>query len=187
MPRPCMRWCAGSISATATCKRARSAATPTYRCGRKGSDKLGTRCEIKNLNSFRFLERAIEFEARRQIEILEDGGEIVQETRLYDPDRDETRSMRSKEDAQDYRYFPDPDLLPLEVMKPGSPGRSDSARAAAAMRERLPADFGLLAYEAAVLTANREMASYFEELVDACRRHAQARGQLGDGGTERCA
>jgi len=80
-----------------------------------GSDKLGTRCEIKNLNSFRFLERAIEFEARRQIQILEDGGKIEQETRLYDADRDETRSMRTKEDAHDYRYFPDPDLLPVEV------------------------------------------------------------------------
>ena len=81
----------------------------------QGSDKLGTRCEIKNLNSFRFLEKAIDYEARRQIEILEDGGTIQQQTRLYDPDRDETRAMRSKEDAQDYRYFPDPDLLPLEI------------------------------------------------------------------------
>ena len=82
-----------------------------------GDSKLGTRCEIKNLNSFRFMEQAIEFEARRQIEILEDGGSIVQETRLYDPDKDETRSMRSKEDAQDYRYFPDPDLLPLVITR----------------------------------------------------------------------
>jgi aspartyl-tRNA(Asn)/glutamyl-tRNA(Gln) amidotransferase subunit B len=81
----------------------------------RGETKLGTRCEIKNLNSFRFLERAIEYEARRQIEVLEGGGRIVQETRLYDPDRDETRSMRTKEDAHDYRYFPDPDLLPLAV------------------------------------------------------------------------
>src|SRR6478736_6771982 len=80
---------------------------------RIGDKKLGTRCEIKNLNSFRFMERAIEFEARRQIELLEDGKSVVQETRLYDPERDETRSMRTKEDAQDYRYFPDPDLLPL--------------------------------------------------------------------------
>ena len=80
-----------------------------------GSDKLGTRCEIKNLNSFRFMEQAIEFEVRRQIELIEDGGKVVQETRLYDPDKDETRPMRSKEDAMDYRYFPDPDLLPLEV------------------------------------------------------------------------
>ena len=80
-----------------------------------GSDTLGTRCEIKNLNSFRFLQQAIEFEVRRQIELIEDGGTVVQETRLYDPDRDETRSMRSKEDAQDYRYFPDPDLPPLAI------------------------------------------------------------------------
>src|SRR3954465_12974525 len=82
---------------------------------RSGDTKLGTRCEIKNLNSFRFMEQAIEYEAKRQIEILEDGGKIEQQTRLYDPDRNETRSMRSKEDAQDYRYFPDPDLLPLVV------------------------------------------------------------------------
>ena len=80
-----------------------------------GDGKLGTRCEIKNLNSFRFMEQAIEFEARRQIEILEDGGSIQQQTRLYDPDKNETRSMRTKEDAQDYRYFPDPDLLPLVI------------------------------------------------------------------------
>jgi len=82
---------------------------------RLGDTKLGTRCEIKNLNSFRFMERAIEFEARRQIDLLEEGGSVAQETRLYDPDRDETRSMRTKEDAHDYRYFPDPDLLPLVV------------------------------------------------------------------------
>ena len=92
----------------------------SFRCDanvsvRRTGEPLGTRCEIKNLNSFRFLERAIEYEVRRQIEILEDGGRIVQETRLYDPDRDETRSMRTKEDAHDYRYFPDPDLLPLAI------------------------------------------------------------------------
>src|SRR3982751_611219 len=92
----------------------------SFRCDanvsvRRPGEKLGTRCEIKNLNSFRFMERAIEFEAKRQIELLEDGGKVVQETRLFDPDRGETRSMRSKEDAQDYRYFPDPDLLPLEI------------------------------------------------------------------------
>jgi aspartyl-tRNA(Asn)/glutamyl-tRNA(Gln) amidotransferase subunit B len=80
-----------------------------------GETKFGTRCEIKNLNSFRFLEKAIEFEVRRQIELIEDGGTVVQETRLYDPDRNETRSMRSKEDAMDYRYFPDPDLPPLTI------------------------------------------------------------------------
>ncbi len=92
----------------------------SFRCDanvsvRRPGAPLGTRCEIKNLNSFRFLERAIEFEAKRQIEILEDGGKVVQETRLYDPDKDETRSMRTKEEAHDYRYFPDPDLLPLEI------------------------------------------------------------------------
>ena len=92
----------------------------SFRCDanvsvRRAGEKLGTRCEIKNLNSFRFMEQAIEFEAARQIEILEAGGRVEQETRLYDPERNETRSMRSKEDAQDYRYFPDPDLLPLVV------------------------------------------------------------------------
>src|SRR5512140_2578688 len=92
----------------------------SFRCDanvsvRRPGEPLGTRCEIKNLNSFRFLEKAIEYEVRRQVELIEDGGKVVQETRLFDPDRGETRSMRSKEDAQDYRYFPDPDLLPLEI------------------------------------------------------------------------
>jgi len=131
-----------------------------------GSETLGTRCEIKNLNSFRFLERAIEFEVRRQIEVLEDGGRIVQETRLYDPDRDETRPMRSKEDAMDYRYFPDPDLLPLEV----EPQMLQAIRSAMpelprAMRERFMHDFGLSAYDAALLTASRELASYYETVA----------------------
>ena len=92
----------------------------SFRCDanvsvRRPGEPLGTRCEIKNLNSFRFLEQAIEFEVRRQVELIEDGGKVVQETRLFDPDRGETRPMRSKEDAHDYRYFPDPDLLPLEI------------------------------------------------------------------------
>ncbi|HXV07967.1 MAG TPA: Asp-tRNA(Asn)/Glu-tRNA(Gln) amidotransferase subunit GatB [Burkholderiales bacterium] len=133
-----------------------------------GSDRLGTRCEIKNLNSFRFLERAILFEARRQIEILEDGGAVRQETRLYDPERDETRSMRSKEDAPDYRYFPDPDLLPLAV----SDAWIAEVRAALpelpeAMRERFVREHGLPAYDAGLLTADREIAAYFEALVRA--------------------
>src|SRR4051812_27028450 len=104
---------------------------------RRHGQPLGTRCEIKNLNSFRFLERAIEYEARRQVELIEDGGRVVQETRLFDPDRGETRPMRSKEDAQDYRYFPDPDLLPLEVtaswvdsVKGGMPALPREMRAA---------------------------------------------------------
>jgi aspartyl-tRNA(Asn)/glutamyl-tRNA(Gln) amidotransferase subunit B len=132
----------------------------------RGSEKLGTRCEIKNLNSFRFLERAIEHEAERQIGILEDGGHVVQETRLYDPDRDETRSMRSKEDAQDYRYFPDPDLLPLEISEAWiDEVRSGLPELPEARRERFVAQFGLTPYDAEVLTASREMADYFDALV----------------------
>jgi aspartyl-tRNA(Asn)/glutamyl-tRNA(Gln) amidotransferase subunit B len=132
----------------------------------RGSTQLGTRCEIKNLNSFRFLERAIVYEARRQIEVLEDGGRIAQQTRLYDPERDETRSMRSKEDAQDYRYFPDPDLLPLRVSADWI-GAIEAAlpELPQARRERYVRDLGLPAYDASVLTANREISSYFEDLV----------------------
>jgi aspartyl-tRNA(Asn)/glutamyl-tRNA(Gln) amidotransferase subunit B len=133
-----------------------------------GVETLGTRCEIKNLNSFRFMEKAIDYEVRRQIEILEDGGRIVQETRLYDPDRDETRSMRSKEEANDYRYFPDPDLLPLVVGE----AFLDQARATMpelpqAMRERFMRDQGLPAYDADILTTSRELAAYFEDTVSA--------------------
>src|SRR5690349_15135949 len=112
-----------------------------------GETKLGTRCEIKNLNSFRFLEKAIEHETRRQIELIEDGGRVVQETRLYDPDRDETRSMRSKEDAQDYRYFPDPDLPPLVVSDAEIDGvRSSLPELPEARRERFVREYGLPAY-----------------------------------------
>jgi aspartyl-tRNA(Asn)/glutamyl-tRNA(Gln) amidotransferase subunit B len=135
---------------------------------RRGEQKFGTRCEIKNLNSFRFLEQAIEFEMARQIEILEDGGTIVQETRLYDPDRGETRAMRSKEDAQDYRYFPDPDLLPLEI----PPSWIEDVRAAMpelpeARRQRFVSTLGLSDYDAAALTSSREMADWYEALVRA--------------------
>jgi len=126
-----------------------------------GSDKLGTRCEIKNLNSFRFLERAIEFEVKRQIEVLEDGGKIAQETRLYDVERDETRSMRIKEDAHDYRYFPDPDLLPLEVsekwineIKASMPELPETKRHA------FISQYGLTPSQAAQLTATSEISSY---------------------------
>ncbi len=131
-----------------------------------GQQAFGTRCEIKNLNSFRFLERAIEHEVRRQIALIEDGGKVVQETRLYDPDRDETRSMRSKEDAHDYRYFPDPDLPPL-VIEPAwvEALRAELPELPAAMRERLVAAHGLSAYDAATLTASRPMADYFEAVV----------------------
>ncbi|HKU46002.1 MAG TPA: Asp-tRNA(Asn)/Glu-tRNA(Gln) amidotransferase subunit GatB [Burkholderiales bacterium] len=145
----------------------------SFRCDanvsvRKPGESLGTRCEIKNLNSFRFMERAIEFEARRQIELLEEGGKVVQETRLYDPDRDETRSMRSKEDAQDYRYFPDPDLLPLVVTEQ----MLQAVRAALpelpeARRERFIREYALPPYDAGVLTASRAAADYFEAMVKA--------------------
>ena len=130
--------------------------------------EFGTKAEIKNLNSFRFMEDAINFEVRRQIELIEDGGRVVQETRLYDPDKRETRSMRSKEDAQDYRYFPDPDLPPLVI------GADWIARVRAAMpelpgamRERFMRDFGLSDYDAAVLTQSKAQANYFEALVTA--------------------
>jgi len=128
-----------------------------------GDGKLGTRCEIKNLNSFRFMEQAIEFEARRQIEILEGGGKIEQETRLYDPDRNETRSMRTKEDAQDYRYFPDPDLLPLVISeKQIEEIRRDSPELPGAKRERYMRDLQLTAYDAGLLVESKEKADYFE-------------------------
>lgn len=125
---------------------------------------LGTRCEIKNMNSMRFIQQAIEVEARRQIGIIEAGGEVVQETRLYDPDRNETRSMRSKEEAHDYRYFPDPDLLPLEIeqawvdaIAQTLPELPDEKKA------RFVTDFGLSEYDAGVLTADVVNAAYFEE------------------------
>lgn len=127
---------------------------------------LGTRCEIKNMNSMRFIQAAIEYEARRQIAILEDGGAVVQETRLYDPDRNETRSMRSKEEAHDYRYFPDPDLLPLEIEQAWV---DDIARTMPelpdAKKARFMADFGLTDYDANVLTADLESSSFFEAVA----------------------
>jgi aspartyl-tRNA(Asn)/glutamyl-tRNA(Gln) amidotransferase subunit B len=135
---------------------------------RQGEAKLGTRCEIKNLNSFRFLQQAIEYEVRRQTELIEDGGTVVQDTRLYDPERGETRSMRSKEDAQDYRYFPDPDLPPLAIdeawierIRAGLPELPE------AMRTRLVREYALPAADAAMLVSHRDMASYFERLVAA--------------------
>ena len=128
-----------------------------------GTEPLGTRCEIKNLNSFRFLERAIDFEVARQIGVLEDGGRIRQETRLYDAERDETRSMRSKEDAHDYRYFPDPDLLPVELTADylGAVA-TKMPELPAAKRTRFVAECGLSVYDASLLTGSRELADYFE-------------------------
>ncbi|MFK4522081.1 Asp-tRNA(Asn)/Glu-tRNA(Gln) amidotransferase subunit GatB [Bradyrhizobium barranii subsp. barranii] len=141
---------------------------------RKPGAPLGTRCEIKNMNSITFIGQAIEYEARRQIEILEDGGEIDQETRLYDPNKGETRSMRSKEEAHDYRYFPDPDLLPLEFsqsfvdeLKTELPELPDQKKA------RFVADFGLSAYDASVLVAERESAVFYETVLDTLGNRAR--------------
>ena len=161
-----------------------------------GDTQLGTRCEIKNLNSFRFMERAIEYEAQRQIDIIEDGGKIIQETRLYDPDKDETRSMRSKEDAQDYRYFPDPDLLPLiihqewideikrqmpeslEAIKSGLVNRHVNASVTGVSAEGVVGTPSVMIAnftqrDAAMLSSSREMVQYFEELVQAVGGHAK--------------
>jgi aspartyl-tRNA(Asn)/glutamyl-tRNA(Gln) amidotransferase subunit B len=142
-----------------------------------GSDKLGTRCEIKNLNSFRFMEQAIEYEAKRQIAVLEDGGKIDQETRLFDPDRNETRSMRSKEDAQDYRYFPDPDLLPLvvtedqiEKIKRNLPELPDQ------MSHRLQSEYGIAPQTASLLTSEISRGKFF----DGAAKLAMAVGLLTD-------
>jgi len=133
-----------------------------------GQAEFGTRCEIKNLNSFRFMQQAIEFEAQRQVELIEDGGTVVQETRLYDPDRNETRSMRSKEDAMDYRYFPDPDLLPLEIApKWIDRVRGELPELPAAMRERFVREYALSEYDAQTLTAAKELAGYFESVAAA--------------------
>ena len=133
-----------------------------------GETRFGTRAELKNLNSFRFVERAINFEIERQIELIEEGGEVIQETRLFDPDRGETRSMRGKEQAHDYRYFPDPDLLPLEI----TPAlinavRDELPELPDAKSERFQRDYGLSAYDAGVLTGSRELADYFEAVVAA--------------------
>ncbi len=132
----------------------------------KGSDELRTRCEIKNVNSMRFVQQAIEFEAMRHVEVYESGGEIVQETRLFDSSKGETRSMRSKEEAHDYRYFPDPDLLPLELseefvedLKSRLPELPDDKK------DRFMTEYGLNAYDAGVLVAEKETATYFEEAV----------------------
>ncbi len=144
----------------------------SFRCDanvsvRRGPDApYGTRCEIKNLNSFRFLEEAINYEVQRQIELIEDGGKVVQETRLYDPDRKETRSMRSKEDSQDYRYFPDPDLLPLVIAPEWIERvRGELPELPAAMQARFVSQYGLTAYDASQLTTMKAVAAYFETVV----------------------
>ncbi len=146
----------------------------SFRCDanvsvRRPGEPLGTRCEIKNLNSFRFLEKAITFEAQRQIELIEDGGRVRQETRLFDPDRGETRTMRTKEDSHDYRYFPDPDLPPLTI----APAWIEEVRATlpelpAQMAARFVRDYALPEIDAAYLTQSRAHAAYFEACAQAC-------------------
>jgi aspartyl-tRNA(Asn)/glutamyl-tRNA(Gln) amidotransferase subunit B len=148
---------------------------------RRPGEPFGTRCEIKNVNSIRFIGQAVEVEARRQIEILEDGGTIQQETRLFDPGKGETRSMRNKEEAHDYRYFPDPDLLPLELdaaeveaLKAALPELPDDKKA------RLVRDHGLSAYDADVLVAERETADYYEAVAKGRDAKAAANWVLND-------
>ena len=134
---------------------------------RRPGGELGTRCEIKNVNSLRFIRQAINYEARRQIEILEAGGEIDQETRLFDPTKGETRTMRSKEDAHDYRYFPDPDLLPLELEQSFVDGiKADLPELPDAKRDRFMATYGLSKYDADIITGDTETASFFETVAD---------------------
>ncbi|MCC5811152.1 MAG: Asp-tRNA(Asn)/Glu-tRNA(Gln) amidotransferase subunit GatB [Ectothiorhodospiraceae bacterium] len=134
----------------------------------KGSDKLGTRTELKNLNSFRFVERAINYEVERQIDVIESGGEVVQETRLYDSVKHETRSMRTKEEANDYRYFPDPDLLPVEITEADIERvRAELPELPDAKRLRFMEQYQLSAYDASLLTSAREVADYYESVVTA--------------------
>ena len=141
----------------------------------KGQDAFGTRAEIKNVNSFRFVERAIEFEVERQIDLIEDGGEVVQETRLFDPEADETRSMRTKEEANDYRYFPCPDLLPVVLDQAYVDHlRANLPELPADKRSRFEHELGLSAYDAGVLSASRAMAEYFERVQEVCGDAKQA-------------
>lgn len=141
---------------------------------RKGETKFGTRAEIKNLNSFRFVERAINYEVERQIDLLERGGKVIQETRLYDANKDETRSMRSKEEAMDYRYFPDPDLLPLEIGETWvTEIRGTLPELPDAKRERFVHEYGLTSYEAGVLTTSRELADFYEAAAKAAGGEAK--------------
>jgi aspartyl-tRNA(Asn)/glutamyl-tRNA(Gln) amidotransferase subunit B len=135
----------------------------------KGQEELGTRAEIKNINSFRFVEKAINYEIERQIDVLEDGGRVVQETRLYDADKNETRSMRSKEEANDYRYFPDPDLLPVVIDDEYiEQVRKELPELPEQKKQRYIKTFGLSSYDAGVITSSKETADYFEAVTDAC-------------------
>ena len=140
-----------------------------------GQKEFGTRCEIKNLNSFRFLQEAIDYEINRQIELIEDGGKVVQATRLYDPDKGETRQMRTKEDSMDYRYFPDPDLLPCEVSDEWiEEVRASMPELPHHLCKRMQEEFGLPEYDATMLTASRDIADYYLELINQVADHKMA-------------
>ncbi|WP_027865861.1 Asp-tRNA(Asn)/Glu-tRNA(Gln) amidotransferase subunit GatB [Massilia alkalitolerans] len=149
-----------------------------------GQKEFGTRCEIKNLNSFRFMEEAIHYEVRRQIELIEDGGKVIQATRLWDPDKKETRSMRTKEDAQDYRYFPDPDLPPLVIGQDWIERvKADMPELPGALRARFTGEYGLPEYDSLVLTSSKAMATYYEAVVAAAGKEnakAAANWMMGD-------
>ena len=149
-----------------------------------GQKEFGTRCEIKNLNSFRFMEEAIHYEVRRQIELIEDGGKVIQATRLWDPDKKETRSMRTKEDAQDYRYFPDPDLPPLVIGQDWIERvKADMPELPGALRARFTGEYGLPEYDSLVLTSSKAMATYYEAVVLAAGKEnakAAANWMMGD-------
>jgi len=139
-----------------------------------GQEELGTRAEVKNLNSFRFVEKAINFEVERQVDLINDGGKVVQETRLYDSDKDETRSMRSKEEANDYRYFPDPDLLPVEITAEFIESvRQELPELPAAKEQRFVDEYGLKKDDAALLTISRPVADFFEAATGATDAKAQ--------------
>ncbi len=143
----------------------------------RGQAAFGTRAEIKNINSFRFVERAIEYEVERQIALIESGERVVQETRLYDPDRHETRSMRSKEEANDYRYFPDPDLLPVEIDAATIEAiRAELPELPNAKRQRFMQEYQLSPYDASFLTQSRELAAYFETVVEQSKSEAKLCG-----------
>tara|TARA_B100000795_G_scaffold207976_1_gene161468 strand:- start:463 stop:1332 length:870 start_codon:yes stop_codon:yes gene_type:complete len=148
---------------------------------KEGEKKLGTRCEIKNVNSIKYMQMAIEYESKRQVELLESGEPIIQETRLFDTKKNETRSMRSKEDAHDYRYFPDPDLLPLnldkdliEKVKKNLPELPDQKK------ERFIKDYSLSPYEANVLVSEKEVAVYFEEVIKTADKKLSINWIIGD-------
>lgn len=153
----------------------------SFRCDcnvsiRQPGDEYGTRCELKNINSFRFIERAIDAEVERQIDLIESGGRVIQATRLYDPNKNETRSMRSKEEANDYRYFPDPDLLPVEITEAQIEQiRAELPELPVARRERFVTQYQLSDYDARILTASRDLADFYEATVQAAGGESQAK------------